>query len=847
MKFRLNNTRIDETRIAVFMLAAFLVLSPHDAGADAMPSAAPSAALSADTAAAQSAGPSSDVNGSDAGIAPSTRGAATLPTTAGLTQIEKAFSGGASSEVLRNLKQFGYDLFQRETEPFTPAQNIPVDPDYVLGIGDEVVIHLWGKIVQQTIPLTVDRDGGISLPKQGPVHVRGLSLVEAQELIAKAITHHYANCEVSVTLGKLRAIDVFVLGEVTTPGRYKLNSLSTILHALYASGGPTSMGTLRKVKLLRNGNLKAEMDLYDLLLNGTNEHDVRLSSGDTVFVPRIGSVVGVAGFIKVPGIYEMSGGMSLAELFRLAGGFTPASYRNRVQIERTSEEGRRIVRDVEISDLESLADSKSNLTLQDGDLVQVFPINFNRHGYVAVSGNVARPGQYEFTAGMRVGELIRKAGGLVKGAYMARADLIRFMDRGARNVLPVDLSALVDGDRAADVQLQEWDELRVYTESDIQPAQTTRISGAVVKPGEYALRPFMTLDDLIFLAGGSLPYAHLKHVEVHRRGAVADAPAEVMTLDLTDPLEARTVATKTLADTHDVDEATAAVETLQTLKNRANPRLLSLHHGDHVFIRSRKPTADKQVVELRGEIMFPGPYVIQKGETLGALIRRAGGPTENAYLPGLHFSRAAVRDRQQRHLDRIVRLQNEALMRAQVAYHEQESRNGNIRESSDVDGELRLRQGLLQLIGEFKPTGRVLVDVSNDLDQFVGAVADPLLRDGDLIDVPSVPATVAVVGAVIQPQDILYTSRERPEHYMAQCGGMTDHADDDGVYIVRANGSIDKGRKQFMFQRAPHVNRGDTIVVPDKHRIRRYPGGMAVDVISSIYQLTIGAAVLDGI
>lgn len=740
--------------------------------------------------------------------------APTLPSTAGMSQIEKVFSGGASPEVLRNLKQFGYELFQRETASFNPEQNVSVGPHYVLGIGDEVIIHIWGRIVQQTIPLTVVRDGSISLPKQGPVQVRGLRLSEARDLISKAITLHYANVEVSVTLGRLRTIDVFVLGEINTPGRYELNSLSTILHSLYAAGGPTTMGTLRGIKLMRDGQLVSEIDLYDLLLRGSDKGDVRLSSGDTVFVPRIGPVIGVAGFVKAPAIYETKGAMHLDELFELAGGFTPASYLNRIQIERTSDEGRRVVQDIEIGDLESLGQSDDNLALKDGDLVLVFPINFNRHGYVSVSGNIARPSQYEFTREMRVSDLIARAGGLVKGAHMERANLVRFMDRSARQVLPVDLSAIAAGDTAADLRLQEWDELQIFTESDLQPDRFAKISGAVFKPGDYALKSSTTLADLIFRGGGTTPQAFLENIEIYRRSTGSDQPAEVITVDL------------------------IGSEAQQNEQGRSGDWLLPLRDGDHVFIRSQKSTAEKQVVEMRGEVMFPGPYVIRPDDTLGKLITRAGGLTDVAFLPGLHFSRATVRDRQKKQLERIFKLQNEALLRAQVAYHEVESRSGNIRSGSDGENELRFRQQLLQLIGEAKPAGRVLLQIDDDLEDFTGSASDPRLLDGDVIRIPPIPETVAVVGAVTQPQDMLFESRERVEHYTEQCGGLANHADGRGVYVVRANGRVDKGRKQY-------VARGDTIVVPEKHSIRRYRGGVAADIITSLYQLTIGIAVLD--
>jgi len=775
-------------RVVLFLIASTVAMGAELAGTTGSPTAADG----------------------DTGGRLSPSGAPTLPSTAGLSQIEKVFSGGTSSEVLRNLKQFGYDIFRRETATFTPARNVSVGPHYVLGIGDEVIIHIWGKIVQQTISLTIDRDGSISLPKQGPVQLRGLRLSEARELIANAITLHYANVDVSVTLGKMRTIDVFVLGEIATPGKYELNSLSTILHSLYAAGGPTTMGSLRGIKLMRDGELEAEIDLYDLLLRGSDKGDVRLSSGDTVFVPRIGPVVGVAGFVKAPAIYETKGALHLAELFELAGGFTPASYLNRIQIERTSDEGRRIVQDIEIVDLESLGRSKDNLALKDGDLVLVFPINFNRHGYVSITGNIARPSQYEFAQEMRVSDLISRAGGLVKGAHMERANLVRFMDRVARQVLPVDLLAIAAGDQAADLQLQEWDELQIFTESDLQPARSVVISGAVFKPGEHPLKSSTTLADLIFLAGGTQPHAYLEKVEIYRLGAAPESPAEVISLNL------------------------AGQPPQHSNEYRTDTWLLPLRDGDHVFIRSQKSAEEKQIVELRGEVMFPGPYVIRPNDTLGTLIRRAGGPTESAYL----FSRAVVRERQKKQLDRVFKLQNEALLRAQVAYHETESRSGNIRSGSDAETELQFRQDLLKMLGAAKPAGRVLLQVDDDLDDFVGSPADPRLLGGDVINIPPIPATVAVVGAVTQPQDMLFESRERVQHYTKQCGGLTSYADGGGVYIVRVNGRIDKGRNQY-------VARGDTIVVPEKYNIRRYRGGLFVDIASSLYQITIGAALLD--
>ncbi|MBD3368616.1 MAG: sugar transporter, partial [Candidatus Eisenbacteria bacterium] len=351
------------------------------------------------------------LSGDEAPAVPDTLGSPLAETPEG-ESIRSAFENFVSEAeplvVDRDLRQFGYELFAGAPTTFAPATDIPVSPDYIIGPGDEVVVQLYGK-TNRTTTLTVDRDGVIAFPELGPITVAGLTFREMKETIARDVERRMIGVEVSVSMGRLRSIRIFVLGEVFQPGSYTVSGLSTLTNALLASGGVRKIGSLRDVQLKREGELVATLDLYDLLLEGDTSGDVRLMPGDVVFVPPVGPMVGVAGEVLRPAIYEIDDGTTVAELLELAGGFTPTAHDGLLQLERVEKSGRTTY------DL-SLA-ATDLWTVQDGDLVKVYPVRDREENVVFLTGNVVRPGKRQHFDGMRVLDLIPESEDLLPETY----------------------------------------------------------------------------------------------------------------------------------------------------------------------------------------------------------------------------------------------------------------------------------------------------------------------------------------------------------------------------------------------------------------------------------------------
>ena len=327
-----------------------------------------------------------------------------------LSRIEMLFSGQLPSDVCDvslDLKQFGYDVFRGLVTTFAPMTNVPVGPDYVIGPGDSFTLTLWGRVDGQHT-LRVDRDGQVVLPQVGALRVWGMKFSELDGYLQHELARKYTDFKMSISMDRLRSMGVFVVGETSTPGTYTISSLSTVINALFAAGGPSKNGSLRKIQLSRNGQDPVQIDLYDFLLGGDRRQDLRLQDGDAILVPLIGPVVAVAGNVKRPAIYEMAGPMSLNQVLGLAGGVTFGGWLQRVQVERVEDHQRRIVVDFDISRSETQAEDSppGETILQDGDVVKVFAVATREERVVYVEGHAVRPGKYVWKPGMRLGDIL---------------------------------------------------------------------------------------------------------------------------------------------------------------------------------------------------------------------------------------------------------------------------------------------------------------------------------------------------------------------------------------------------------------------------------------------------------
>jgi polysaccharide biosynthesis/export protein len=404
------------------------------------------------------------------------------------------------------LRQYGYSMFAANVSTFAPVDDIPVGPDYVLGPGDDLTINVWGA-VDSTLVRTVDRNGRIVLPKVGDLRIWGLTFSQADRLIRDELARFFRGFQTSVTMGRLRTVSVHVVGEVCQPGVYTLSSLATVTNALYSAGGPTKLGSLREVRLLRGNVQVARIDLYDFLQRGDRTRDYRLESGDTIFVPTIGDVVAVSGEVKRPAIYEITSGTRLADVVTISGGVTPISYLKRVQIVRALPNAERSTLDVDLTSFYLKGDEASNPPINAGDLVLFHRSDPRVYNVVKVEGAVRYPGAYELKPMMRIGQLL-PADKLLPEAYVERVEVARRRPDLSMEIVAVDLRKAWSGDPSQDLLLKPLDEITVRTE--LKAARTIQLGGQIVRPGAYTVSDGEKLSSVLERAGGFTDRAFLK-------------------------------------------------------------------------------------------------------------------------------------------------------------------------------------------------------------------------------------------------------------------------------------------------------------------------------------------------
>jgi len=747
------------------------------------------------------------------------------------------------------LKPYGYDLFAGSPTTFAPVTEIPVPSDYTLGPGDVLHIQMWGN-QNQNLELPISRDGTISFPDSGPVTVAGLSFDEARQQIRKRVSEQYIGVEASVTLGELRSMRVFVLGEARNPGSYTVSSLSTITNALYVSGGVKQNGSLRNVQHKRNGKLVGTLDLYDLLLKGDSSADNRLQPGDVIFIPPVGKRAGIEGEVYRPALYELKGDNTLADLVRMAGGLTPQAYPQRVNIERTNQDFLRIIAEADYTTQQG-----QNARIQAGDRVRIPSISDITGQYVEVKGAATRAGKFAWMPGMRVSSIIRNLDAdLLPVADKQYAAVVRTNPRDdSISVLNLRLREAVRNPGGEhDLVLEERDRLFLFLDAgkvDLQqkpenerengalanaekgaseqdpenftrerlfapvlqrlkaqarpgsPQQTIRISGPVRYPGEYPMPATRSLADAIFVAGGLKDSASLYQAEVARYTTDDDGIGQTNILNVN------------LAD---------------AMAGNAD---LSLQSRDTILIKSIPDFAKTRTITLAGEVRYPGEYTFRDGETLKDVLQRAGGLTNNAFPRGAVFTREKLRRLEEQRLrEAEERLQGD-LLGVQL---QGDSFGGQNAER------VQQVQDLLEEVQNSRPVGRMVIDLAAVLEnENYQAIR---LQDGDRLTVPIIPQSVSVFGEVQFPTSHLHQAGLTVDDYLERSGGPTRQADESRVYVVKADGSVTLPQRSRWFGgRSQQLEPGDTIIMPiDVDRLNQLE--LWTNVSQIVYQMALGAA-----
>ncbi len=752
---------------------------------------------------------------------------------------------GPYQTISTDLMPFGYKFFSGLNGKFLLSRkDIPVSRDYIIGPGDEVKVMLWGRVNAQ-YDLVVDRDGNITIPQIGPLQVNGMRFDEMKEFLSRQ-ADQIIGANMNVTMGSLKSIQVFLLGEVRKPGSYALDSFSTITTALIASGGPTDIGSLRKIELKRSGKETVVMDFYDFLLKGNKTRDRILQSGDVVFIPTAGPLVGVAGNVKRPAIYELKEKKDLMSLFEMAGGLIPTAYTQQIQVERIQKNERQIVIDIDDKHLTA----SQEFDLQDGDLVKVFSIVDKDVNVVFLAGNVQRPGKYEYKPGMKLRDLIAGTEDLLKETHFEYALIKRINPPGFETeLIPFDLGGLVlHEDSASDIALKPQDSVYVFSTWFFRDKPTVTVDGEVRKKGTFELLENYRVKDAILEAGGLTRDAGLGKGEIFRTTengdmaqiyfsvglAVAGDSKENVLLHDKDRIVVHSIweeknrqfvniegdiknpgqyplagnmrvsdlifSAGNIRESSYLDEAEISsfvidngkgvridyrsIDLGAALKNDPVHNVL-LQPYDRVFVKRIPEWREDIFVSLSGEVKFPGSYIVRKGEKLTSVLERAGGYSERAYLRGAVFTREKVRKLQQSSLDEmILRLEREILAEGSG----QVSTSLSSTEIEAKKQELEQKQKFIESLKELKATGRMSIRLAH-MRLLKGSIYDIELEDGDTIQIPVKSNVVNVVGAVMSRGSFIYSGELDHKDYIEMAGSYTRYADHDNVYVLKVDGT----------------------------------------------------------
>jgi protein involved in polysaccharide export with SLBB domain len=686
------------------------------------------------------------------------------------------------------LEPFGYDLFRRAPSTFAPATDIPVPVDYVVGPGDTVNVQLFGNQNAEYY-LQVSREGVINFPEIGPIAVSGLTFTDLRNTLNERVTEQMIGVRASVTLGELRSIRIFALGDVVRPGSYAVSALSTMTNALFASGGVKPIGSLRNIALMRDGNTITTLDLYDLLLRGDTRADVRLQPGDAIFVPPVGARVSIDGEVRRPAIYEVKNERSVTDLITLAGGLNANANRTAVKLERVVPNRGTTVQDIDLSAAPGSAE-----VIRDGDVLRVQPNLTLLERSVRLVGNVFQPGLYQWFAGMQLSDLLPSPE-LVKP--MSDLSYVLIRRETAPNVridvLSADLGAVWRREPGAnDVPLEPRDTVHVFNlelgrenvvapiieelEAQAAPNQAlpvVRIGGQVRAVGEYPLEPGMRVSDLLRAGGGMGAAAYATDAELTRY-AVIDGEyreTELMAVDLAGLLAGNTAADVVLAP------------------------------YDYLNIKEVPRWRGEETVVIRGEVVFPGNYPIRRGEALSSVLARAGGLTDLAFPEGSIFTREELRQREREQLEVLASRVERDLAAISVS-------------DPNASATITTGQTLITQLRDSVATGRLVIR----LDAIVRGAAgtDVILKDGDQLIVPEQQQEVTVLGEVQYATSHVFGRELSRDEYIARSGGLTPRADKKRIYVVRANGEVvtDSGSRWFGSDSSARMRPGDTVVVP---------------------------------
>jgi polysaccharide biosynthesis/export protein len=741
------------------------------------------------------------------------------------------------------LAVYGRNLFDTAPSTFAPLDKVPVPADYVVGPGDELLVRVWGQ-VSFNARVSVDRNGQIYLPRVGTVNVTGIRYDQLTGYLKNAVGRVFKNFDLNVTMGQLRSIQILVVGQARRPGTYTVSSLSTLVTALFASGGPNAHGSMRDIQLKRQQKVVGEFDLYDLLGNGDKSKDMALLPGDVIYIPPVGDQVAVMGSVNLPGIYEIIGDTSIRDQIGISGGLSTTADGTRVIVERIDNRTTRNVEEMKLND-DGMAKK-----LQDGDMIRIFPISPKVDGSVVLRGSVAVPGRFPWHQGMKVSDLIPTKDAIVTREYWMRQTLLSRSDMGWENPEPPKTATSLQTQQQ---QEQAFDPSLDPGELSSKEPEYGTGSGPAYDPNRQSAQPGQPgQPNQVNQNEGNVMDAALAEQARERRAKDYGWSDGRITNDRTrvirNPAEINwDYAVIQRMNPQDLTSELHPFHLAKAIEDHASEDNIELRAGDVITIFSQADlavAAEKRTkfVWVEGEVKSAGVYRVKSGETLRDLVNRAGGLTPSAYLFGAEFRRISTKNRQQVELNKFVdNMETDLRNKTRLL-------SASLTPEDRIAGqqEVQAQQQSINRLRQVQPTGRIVLELkpTDDSPSDLPAVA---LEDGDRLIIPAKPATVGVVGAVYNQNSFLFEDNSSVGKFLRYAGGGTRDADKGRAFIVRANGSVVSkqmyssvwsggfdGLKLFP---------GDAIVMPEKVRASNVLKGLR-DWTQVFAQLALGAAAL---
>jgi len=669
----------------------------------------------------------------------------------------------------RPLPLFGQTLFVQPPSTFASTTRVQVPGDYVIGPDDELQIHIWGQI-NADLRVVVDRAGQIYIPRVGEISVAGVHYSDLDQHLKNEILKVFHNFTLTVSIGRIRSIQVFVVGQARYPGTYTISSLSTLVNAIFASGGPTPQGSLRDVQVQRDGKTIAHLDFYELLVKGDKSKDVRLQSGDVMYYPPVGPLVAMAGSVNTPAIYEATHDSTLADAIEIAGGLSTVADSSKITVERIADHESRTVMEFPLD-----AQARAML-LKDGDIVRVLSIVPRFSNAVTLRGNVVNPGRYPWTPGMKVRDLIPNAQALLTRSYwLGRASMTEgrsteYPIRAVPTKAKTDNSTSPEAANVSDVNATS----NIPTENAQQAPAGDQSHGSGV-PVQL---------------GPKRPNSETLTADLHRA-----SPEINWSYAIVQRVNPEDLSTKLLS--FDLGKAVLEGDPANNLELKPDDIITVFSQADVSVPQSLRA----RYISLEGEVVRAGVYKVEEGELLRDALRRAGGVTPDAYIYGTKMTRESARVEQQQSIDELTRtLETEALQAQAAGAPSQEA--------------------LITRLRAAKATGRIVLTMKPNAKS-IDAYPSITVEDNDRIVIPHRPSTVSVVGMVYNAGSFVYDPRRKVGDYLRMAGKGRPHADMRHAFVLRADGTVVPSRSVnglFSGDRFASMSLypGDQIVVPNK-------------------------------